>query len=297
MIKAILTDQKRRRWNPFRRRRFVLSIPQNWDEVMPLARRQRWWHWAATLPADESKGKIIRDLVPRRWRKQIHDLDMGAMAGQIEWTSPNPDATVIPLKSFWHQGIRYVFPIAKGGNVSCVEFALCEDYYRELDAGDSDALLRLSACIWREADTDEREMLKRGDERVKLHSKEEVEARVARLAGAPPEVHLQALTWWIGMKQLVNKIYGSWLFEQDEEDDDDDETDAPSSAKASASRGPDFGWWGIFLDVAESGTFGTKDQVYQESIHDICIFLVKKRAAANQAPEPQTSQKPSEEED
>jgi len=155
-------------------------------------------------------------------------------------------------------------------------------------------LLRLSACLWREEDYNEKEALKRGDERVPLHSKEEVEARVIRMATVPTEVLLQALTWWIGMKMLINGMYGAWLFEQDEEDEEDEPASAEATA-GKAGKGPNFGWWGIFLDVAESGVFGPLAQVYQTSIHDVCIFLVKKRAEANQAPEPSTPSTPQDE--
>ena len=135
-------------------------------------------------------------------------------------------------------------------------------------------------------------MLKRGDDRVLIHSQAEVEARVIRMTGAPQEVHIQALMWWIGMKMLVNRMYGKWLFEGDE--DEDEEEDTPDYAKATSgeAKGPNFGWWGIFLDVAESGVFGPLEKVYQASIHDICIFLVKKRAEANRSPESSTPTTP-----
>ncbi len=293
MIEAILTTQNRRRWNPFRRRRFVLRIPQRWEEVTPLVRRERWWRWAATLQPPEMKRRILRDLVPLMWRRKMMPAEQGAIVAHLEWALPVPDAEVIPLESFFHRDVRYVFPKAKGPNVSCVEFALCDDYYKQFVDGDAEALLRVSACLWREEDEEEREMLKRGDERVLIHSQAEVEARLIRLTGVPQEVHIQALMWWIGMKMLINKMYGKWLFEEDEDEDEDE--DAPAYAEASASKGPNFGWWGIFLDVAETGVFGPLEKVYQASIHDICIFLVKKRAEANQRPESPTSTTPPEE--
>jgi hypothetical protein len=292
MIEAILTNNKRRRWNPFRRRRFVLRIPQRWEEVTPLARRERWWRWVATLTPPEAKGRILRDLIPMPWRRKMLDTEQGAIVAHLEWVMPVPDAEVIPLESFYHRDIRYVFPKPKGQNVSCVEFALCDDYYKEFVGGDAEALLRVSACVWREEDECEREMLKRGDERVTIHSQAEVEARVVNMTGAPQEVHIQALMWWMGMKILVNRMYGKWLFEDDEDEEEEDE---PATAEAPANTGPNFGWWGIFLDVAESAVFGPLEKVYQASIHDICIFLVKKRAEANRSPESPTPTTPPEE--
>ena len=233
-------------------------------------------------------------MVPRRFRKDMSDLDRGALAQYLDWTEPAPDTEDAPLDRFFHRGAQYRFPSAKGANVSCIEFALCDDYYKEFTDGNADALLRVSACLWREEEEDGREALKRGDARTPLHSKDEVEARVKRLEGVAHEVHIQALMWWIGMKVLVNKMYGKWLFEEEEEEEDMDE---PAYAKASAGKGPNFGWWGIFFDVAESGTFGPLDKVHQASIHDICIFLVKKRADANQAPDPKPTSTIQDEED
>jgi len=90
------------------------------------------------------------------------------------------------------------------------------------------------------------------------------------------------------MKMLIHKMYGAWIFDNDEEEDEQDETAYAKASAGKAGKGPNFGWWGIYLDVAESGVFGALEKVYQTSIHDICIFLVKKRADANQAPEPKT---------
>jgi len=109
MIEVRLTQEKRRRWIPFRRRRFVLRIPQAWSEVKPLARRERWWCWVATLEPTDLKRKIMRDLVPTRWRILMNDLSWGALVQRLEWVEAKPDAEVIPLQSFFHRYIRYVF--------------------------------------------------------------------------------------------------------------------------------------------------------------------------------------------
>jgi hypothetical protein len=295
MIEVAVTRENRRRWNIFLRRRFLLRIPTSWSEVTPMARRERWWRWASTLEGPAVQLRILRDLMPWRWRRHLNTQARSAIVTHLEWVMPQPDAESIPLESFYHRGTRYHFPTAKGPNVSCVEFALADDYYKAFAEGDTDSLLRVSACLWREEDQDERGRLMRGDARVLLHSQAEVEARVLALEGAPKEVHIQALMWWVGMKMLVNKMYGRWLFDNDDEDEDEDEL--PEAAASKPSKGPNFGWWGIFLDVAETGVFGPLEKVYQTSIHDICIFLVKKRAEANQSPESPTNKTSQEEED
>lgn len=292
-MKAVILTDVRRRWKLFRRRRFVLQLPESWAELS-ITRRHRWWRWVATLDAAEAKNRIIRDLVPARWLRKMASIEAGAISAALDWASLQQDADVVPIPDFWWGDEHYIFPQPKGPNVSGVEFALCDDYLKAFMQGDTDALLHLSACIWREEGPDHSENLIRGDARIPLHNKMEVEARAKRLQDAPAEIHVQAFTWFVGFKKLVHRVYGPWIFEEQEEEEEE-ETDTPAPAPK-PTGGPNFGWWGIFIDVAEGGAYGTKNQVYQESIHDICILLVKKRADANQIPESkQTS--PSEEED
>lgn len=245
-----------------------------------------------TLPRPAAQRAMLRDLVPRRWRKMLTPMDFAALSEQLGWTHAEAQCEQVAIPHFTHKGQVYVFPKPKGPNVSGVEFALCDDLYKQFSDGDTDALLTLSAAIWRERDTDAAAALRRGDERVPLVSKEEAEARAARMAKAPAEMHLQALLWFAGLKLYVHRVYGKWLFEEDEDDDDTDD-----QQKATNNQSPNFGWWGIFLDVAEAGVFGRVEQVYQTSIHDICIYLVKKRADANAMGAAMTPPKPEGEED
>lgn len=235
-----------------------------------------------TLPRPAAQRAMLRDLVPRRWRKMLSPMDFAALAAQLDWTHAEAQCEQVAIPHFTHKGQVYVFPKPKGPNVSGVEFALCDDLYKQFSDGDTDALLTLSAAIWRERDTDEAAALRRGDARVPLVSKEEAEARAVRMAKAPAEMHLQALLWFAGLKLYVHRVYGKWLFEEEEEDDEEPDNEQP----ATNSQQPNFGWWGIFLDVAEAGVFGRLEQVYQTSIHDICIYLVKKRADAQSASPP-----------
>lgn len=230
-----------------------------------------------TLPRPAAQRAMLRDLVPRRWRRMLTPMDFAALAAQLDWTHAEAQCEQVAIPHYTHRGQVYVFPKPKGPNVSGVEFALCDDLYKQFSDGDTDALLTLSAAIWRERDTDAAAALRRGDERVPLVSKEEAEARAVRMAKAPAEMHLQALLWFAGLKLYVHRVYGKWLFEEEEEDDESLTPDPSPQERGT----PNFGWWGIFLDVAEAGVFGVEDEVRQKSIHEICIYLVKKRADAN----------------
>ena len=38
-----------------------------------------------------------------------------------------------------------------------------------------------------------------------------------------------------------------------------------------------FGWWGKYIEIAESGVFGNLDQVYAARFYDIIVFLIQKK--------------------
>lgn len=246
---------------------------------MSADQRARWWAWSATVSPDEALRKMLADLIPKGLYPQIPADALGALAAQLRWATMVVDAEQVPVEFFAHNGEQYAFASAKGGNVAGLEYALCEDYYAEAQQGDASAYLRLSACLWREKIWHKGTALRRGDWRVPLYSREEVEARAAALESAPAWVHVQAVTWFIALKGLIHKMYRSWIFDADDPDEDG-EAEEPEAAP---SRGPNFGWWGMFLDVAESGVFGPLPEVHQASLHDVCIFLVKKRAAELEA--------------
>lgn len=292
MHEVEMTEMKRRSWIPFRPRRFYLKVPQSWDEVTPLARRQRWWRWLMMLPRPAATRAMVRDLLPKWVRLKISDLNFAGLTLLLDWMQAEPNCTDIPVPRFNHGGYTYFFPTAKGENVTCIEYALADDYYKEFAEGDASKLMPLVATVWHEFDTDEARAMRRADKRVPLYSKAEVEQRAHRLKSAPSEMQLQALLYFGGLKAYIHRVYGKWIFEQDEEPDEEDQE--AGSPKKETSSGPDFGWWGIFQQVAESGVFGNIDQVYQASIHDVCIFLVRKRVESNQQPQ---SSEPKKEDD
>lgn len=244
------------------------------------------------LPRPAAQRAMLRDLVPHRYRRRMSDVDFAALSLQLDWTKPDYDCTTVPMPQITWRGMDYVFPRAKGVNVTCMEFALCDDLYRDFIEGNAEAVNVLSACVWRERDYDLVATLRRGDERTPLYSREEAEARAARMAKAPPEMAAQALLWFAGLKAYVHRLYGTWLFEEDDDPDADDE-----STNSQSNQSPNFGWWGVFQAVAESGVFGTIEQVYQTALHDLCVHLVRKRVEASAMGAPAAAPKQDSDED
>ncbi len=218
---------------------------------------------------------MMRDILqamPRKMRRLLSPLDFAALARIMDWTQATPQCEQVPVPHGTHRGIMYHFPTPKGANTTCLEYAIADEYYKEFVAGDAEALPLLAATLWREEDKDAAAALRRGDRRVRLYDKAEIEARARLLRDMPEDLQLQALTFFGGLKQYVHRVYGKWIFEEQEEDEDDDTQGAEKPG-----RGPDFGWWGILQQVAEARVFGNVQEVYQASLHEVCVFLVRKR--------------------
>ncbi|MEO7174984.1 MAG: hypothetical protein ABI002_04295, partial [Saprospiraceae bacterium] len=92
--------------------------------------------------------------------------------------------------------------------------------------------------------------------------------------------------YFSGVKAYVYNLYKKWLFEAPEEEEEQDPDEAPEEKlPVRKSDGPDFGWWGSFLDVAASGVFGDYEKVLHTRFHTICTWLIKKRIEADEMEE------------
>lgn len=279
---TVAISTARRAWGWTRKVTFRRVLPESWKDL-PAARRLKYLTWWTTQSADAPE-RIARDVLrlPRWVWRSMATAEKGVFLERLAWMEPKPDCERIPFPEIRHKRRTYVFPKPKGENITAIEYAAAEDYYKRLDGGDGEGLLLLAATLWRERDSDGRAALRRGDWRVQMFDKAEVEARAERLRSAPPAMLIQALLYFAGLKMYIHRVYRTWLFEGEE--DEEEEEDEPASAKATAGKagtsGPDFGWWGVYQYVAEVGVFGKVPEVYQTPLHDICVFLVRKRMEA-----------------
>lgn len=262
-------------------------LPESWSDVPAARRRLRWLSWWLESPADAPE-RIARDalrLPGWAWRA-MGSANKTALFEKFRWTEPKPDCGKgVPFSHFDHRGIRYYLPAPDGENMTCIEYPLADEYLQRIyspdDSGANEEispLLLLTATLCREHDFKPERMHKRGDVRVPVFGRTDVLQRAQELKGLDPTYQLLALNWFIGMKQLVHKTYRAWIFEEEADEEDDDSPPSPSKG---ATNQPNFGWWGIFQDVAESGAFGTNvEDVLQAPFHDVCVWLVRQRAKA-----------------
>ena len=268
---AIYTE--RRRLLMLRRRRYSLFVPLSWQET-PARLRARWWAWLVSLPTEEAESKAVASLVKSLpgWVRRRLPIDLyGSIALLLRnWYILRDDCENIAQPEYAFKGERYHLPMPRGENMSCVEFALADEFYKEYAAKQNiESLAMLTWALYREADQDADAGRRRGDIRVQLYTKMQVEHRLSVLGMPPGEMMVQAALFFGGMKRFLHDTFGEWIFETPDDPDDD-------SAPAPASTTPEFGWWGILQAVAESGVFGNLEQTYQASLYEVCVYLVRK---------------------
>ncbi len=252
-----------------RNRRRVL--PTSWDEV-PQARLLNCLRLLLALDRDEAMPYVLLELLqvkPVVILLMGHD-DQCALYQALSWMSLNPSA-VPAVRSFAHRGIAYHLPADNFSNGRAIEYPLADEFYTKfLETNKESDLLKLTATLCREAKTDPAQIEKDSDIRVALNNRAEVESRAKRMSGLPIEYQMAVLLYFSGIKALVHKVYGKVLFDQGEET----ETEEPKKA------GTLFGWWGVYMDLAENIT--NLEKVYQMNFHTICMMLVKKKKDADE---------------
>lgn len=267
MIRVAISGDQPRRWNPFRRRGFVFNLPTGWAEV----HHPRRWFARVLTNGLSARDAFLRSLIPLRYRWQMNDEDWNALRVKTEWMEPKGDCRAVPVPFYVHRGTKYIGPMPEGANIACGEFAVADDLYGKAVEGDTVAATQLAAVLYRQNDTDAWQF--RGDERMPFRHLSEADERVKRQKQIPGDVIAAGMLYMSGLKAWMADVYGAYLFDTPDEPEENDteahQEDAPS--------GPDFKWWGVFQGVAEAGVFGTLDKVYQANIHEVCIFLVRKK--------------------
>jgi hypothetical protein len=245
---------------------YVRRLPSSWESAGANA----WLCWRDLVRYGPDQGRI-RALArlcgwPRRRMRSLSPEQIATLSQGTPWLELQP--LEAPLRTqFYYRFSKYGMPAAKFEDDSALAFALADDFFQDYLEGDDEAQYHLFATLARP--------LRRG-QRAPLRSREEALRRGRWLRNIGPEWLAATVMYWAGVKAYVSNTYGPWLFQQEEPADDDDE--GQLMPDTSADQGPNFGWWGIFMDVAESGVFGPLESVYQTNFHEICIYLVKKEA-------------------
>jgi len=116
---------------------------------------------------------------------------------------------------------------------------------------------------------DHAEILRTGDKRIRIVSREQTVQWAHWLMDAHKSsiyqniitcALAQAFAYAIAMKVFLRATYGQWLFQK--------------STTEVVSSDPDFGWTSVCMRVAKSSLFGEVEKVLDTMCHDVFVHLV-----------------------
>lgn len=254
-------------------------LPQSWNE---LAQGRRLLVFRALLRQGEEEALRIALRLGRRTWAMLGEADKGAIISACaKWLNlePNPVPIIQSfnppiLESFPSSPNKYLLAAPNFVNGSCMEFALADEYLGDVMAGKETSLKYLTATLLREIDPDTATAMKREDLRVTLHGRMEVEERAKRQQRIPHEVRLAVLIYFIGVKKLIHRLYGEWLFAQPQE--------PVPGAEPAPVQGDPLGWWGMYMDAA-GGDVQKLDAIQQSNFHNFCTMEVRRRKQQKEA--------------
>lgn len=243
-------------------KRLQRQLPASWEEVGAAA--VACVRDLVNYPESQAKLRIISRLLKIR-RATVLGLSndaIGDIYRALSWMQVNThDAPLVP--HFRHRMKRYEFLHTKFSNGKALQYPMADEFYQQfLSSEDREPLYLLLATLCREPGLYDQPL-----------TRTEVEARAKRLAKLSMEIPTLAIMYWSGVKHYIDKVYGPWLWPRPELDEDEEEANEPQEEPSL------FGWWGIYMDIAEAGVFGNLDQVHQTNFHSICMYLVKKKKA------------------
>lgn len=225
------------------------------------------WRCMHLLMHAAPRRQIVVELLslPSQILRMIGTGEMYDLIRCIDWMQIDPRYTKpvapwIDHRSKFNRVTRLYLPGDDFKNVTGGEYAMLSDLYEEFkEDADSDVESRMIALTLRPAgDTDD----PASDPRVRLKSSDQARAWLPIIRALPDSVRAYMTTLISANIAEVYDRYKDWLF--------------TSSSSEDESSGLNFGWWGLFMDVAQDGVFGNFDQVLATPMHTICMHQVRK---------------------
>lgn len=214
--------------------------------------------------------------LPRRIRKRLTPDVMYDLVQSLSWMKLD-EVTKPPFDRFTHGKTRYFLPKQGMVNASAIEYALADETLSKYMESRDDADLRLLiATLCRPAKRSLLQVRQTGDVRIPLINRNEAEERAEAIEDLDQSTMAMVMLFFAGCRRQIHDTYADWIFKvpekKDDEEDQDDQHDTGETGD-----GPMFGWWSIYMDIAESGVFGKLRDVHQANFHEICMYLVQKK--------------------
>lgn len=233
------------------------SLPASFNEIS-RERLTLFLRLLIRLPLEKAKTRILYILLklPNRYFERMSSEQVVRLLEQIDWMQLEPNSRAL-LPEFIHKGKRYQMTSSDFGNGTAMQYALADDFYKSYLENKQESDLRALVATLATAE-DEDTIKSRGDALSRSKSFEDLDEAVV----------MSVLLYYGGCKQRIFEAFGDTLFKPE--------------GSGGGGKPPQFGWWGIFMEIAESGTFGRLDQVHQSNFITLAMYLAKKKTEADE---------------
>jgi len=215
----------------------------------------------------------LREMSRLPWSvwKRITDDQLFDMLHILDWMEIDRTSPVPVCHKMMIDDTMYHLPAARFTNVTCLEYALINDYYDAfISGGDQMSQDKLISIMLRPAGINADTF---SDKRVKLVSSAQAATWLPDIAQLPAGIKAYITMLASANIQFIYDTYGDWIFKQVEPVTEDED---PLLSQEEDS-GPDFRWWGTFMSIASDLLFGNVESVHHTDIHSICQHLVMKK--------------------
>lgn len=249
------------------------TLPQSWAEVPA----DKAWKCMEILLSDLPRKKLVKELLslPASVFARIDTGQMYDLIQAIKWMQVNPESTAPIANYVTVDHTRLYLPGAKFATVSGREYMLLDQLYQKWKESDwTDALIesQMIALLLRPRAEEKHA----SDARVPLQSQAQTESWMKLIEKLKPSVRLTMLYFISANRKFIFDTYGHWLFQDSSQKDQMHEGEDQEMQEPEDDGGVNFGYMGMFMDIAEDGVFGTYEQVLDTSIHTLFAYQVKK---------------------
>lgn len=247
------------------------QVPDSWEQLTPAQLLQLIPLVFCLEQSTFARVNALKILLPLNawtWQRiqaeQVYD-----MLDVVKWLWTKPLAQT-PISSFDHEGITYHLPDGRFKNVSGIEFAMTDFYFRRFCRPKPDllALDKLIATLCRPlaAGLNENDPFWNGDKRERYNAAI-VDRRALAFASLPVGIKVLVMQYTAANIAEIQRQYHK-IFEP-----------AGKSAGPASSVPP---WLACMFDLAEKQVFGSWEMTCHTPIHTLLLYLTNKKANAEQ---------------
>lgn len=237
-------------------RRYEHTLPHRFED---LTRRQADRIVPLVLLGDSqrTRARILLQLLPPKLAAQLDEETVTSLTDELDWlfeptmlTLPHRKIRVLPFRKFENCGPKLQM-------MTCREWYKAVELFEKIIEGNEGATHQLMACVYRP--------VKCGI-RVCLTSQKQLKSDARQLRLIPKSIVAQTLLYFQHCQIYVQRMgEGAGIFGNSEENPE--------------RKQMPFGWYSTFQMVAETGVFGSLEQIMDRTTFwEIFSYLVTKQA-------------------